>query len=266
MDNPLQNFPFDWNNTPEDTNCSYHSNSDTPTPNVHGGTKRKNITKDKKIAIIEELVKESRNGRVPTKVIEEVASIFSVSKRTVYKVWHAAKFLIHGLRDSSPSVVKKVGRHRKNINFELVKNISLSKRTNIRSLSKALGEPKSTVHRRIKEGSLRPHSNALKPYLTNENKIARLEFCLSMIDKGTIETKPSFIDMYDRIHIDEKWFNITKIAQKYYLHPDEKGPLRTCKSKRFIIKIMFLAAVARPRINNSSNGFDGKIGIWPFVY
>ena len=38
------------------------------------------------------------------------------------------------------------------------------------------------------------------------------------------------------------------------------------KIKSFSTKIMFLAAVARPRWNSAKNcNFDGKLGIWPFT-
>ena len=48
---------------------------------------------------------------------------------------------------------------------------------------------------------------------------------------------------------------------------DEEVPHRTCQSKRFITKVMFMAAVARPRGDvGSEDYFNGKIGIWPFVY
>lgn len=42
---------------------------------------------------------------------------------------------------------------------------------------------------------------------------------------------------------------------------------RTCKSKSFITKVIFLTAVARPR-SDPTNGkvFDGKIGTRAFVY
>ncbi|XP_050233509.1 uncharacterized protein LOC126681996 [Mercurialis annua] len=147
-----------------------------------------------------------------------------------------------------------------------MRDIPFSRRTNIRSLSSELKYPKSTVHKRIKEGYIRPHSNALKPYLSEENLKARLKFCLSMVDKDTIDTSPKFVNMYDQIHIDEKWYYMSRTTQKYYLLPDESEPFRTCKSKRFIPKIMFLAAVARPRIDvDTGMTFDGKIGIWPFV-
>ena len=44
------------------------------------------------------------------------------------------------------------------------------------------------------------------------------------------------------------------------------SPHREGKSKRFSQKVMFLAAVARPRYDEDGDLiFDGKLGIWPFV-
>ncbi|KAK9751009.1 hypothetical protein RND81_02G235600 [Saponaria officinalis] len=48
---------------------------------------------------------------------------------------------------------------------------------------------------------------------------------------------------------------------------NETEPYRSCKSKRYITKVMFLAAVSRP--THEENGdvlFDEKLGIWPFTY
>ncbi|KAJ0017708.1 hypothetical protein Pint_10049 [Pistacia integerrima] len=53
--------------------------------------------------------------------------------------------------------------------------------------------------------------------------------------------------MENIIHVDEKWFYMTKQSEKYYLLADEDKPLRTCKSKTLINKVMFRAAVIRPR-------------------
>ncbi|XP_058223067.1 uncharacterized protein LOC131332786 [Rhododendron vialii] len=127
--------------------------------------------------------------------------------------------------------------------------------------------PKSTLHPRIKEGKIRPHSNALKPYLSDEHKIARLHFCLSMLEPNSLQTQPLFKDMYNYVHIDKKWFYMTKESERYYLLPEEDQPHRTCKNKRFITKVMFLAAVARPRFGaNGGEEFSGKIGIFPFTF
>jgi len=50
------------------------------------------------------------------------------------------------------------------------------------------------------------------------------------------------------------------------LFPDEVTPLRTCKRKSFICKVMFLAVVARPRFDAQGNEiFSGKNGVFPFV-
>ncbi|ETV67331.1 hypothetical protein, variant 3 [Aphanomyces astaci] len=52
----------------------------------------------------------------------------------------------------------------------------------------------------------------------------------------------------------------------YYVYDDEVLALRSIKSKSFITKVMFLAAVARPRYDyGRKQAFDGKIGVWPFV-
>jgi hypothetical protein len=69
--------------------------------------------------------------------------------------------------------------------------------------------------------------------------------------------------MYDTVHLDEKWFKLYKANTKYYLAKDEDLPYRSCPNKRYIGKVMFLAAVARPRYDfRRKRHFDGKIGIW----
>lgn len=79
-----------------------------------------------------------------------------------------------------------------------------------------------------------------------------------------------FKDMMDRVHVDEKWFMITKDGENYILVDDEeeelqeKGPTRRCSHKSHLTKVMFLCAQARPRHDPAKNAWwDGKIGIWP---
>lgn len=72
--------------------------------------------------------------------------------------------------------------------------------------------------------------------------------------------------MSNTIHIDEKWFYISKKAEKYYLLPGKCDPVRTCKSKFFLTKVMFLDAIARPRFDSDGKElFSEKIGIFPYV-
>ncbi|XP_031112047.1 uncharacterized protein LOC116016020 [Ipomoea triloba] len=226
-------------------------------------------SKDKRSVIFETLLKHSVNGKVKYGSIKDVANVYSVSTRTVSRIWKKGVACVaNGVPvDISLNLSGNVGRKRIAINPKDVARIPLNRWTTIRSMASALSMSKTSLHRRVKEGSLKSHSNAIKPMLTEENRKVRLQFCISMIDSSSSHNNPSFIDMYDRIHIDEKWFFLSRTSQKYYLLPEEDEPYRTCKSKKFITKVMFLCAVARPRFDLERNEmFDGKIGMFPFVY
>jgi hypothetical protein len=113
--------------------------------------------------------------------------------------------------------------------------------------------------------SLKGRSSYVKPFLTPSNVQERLRFAMSFVrplPNGTF----SFVSMDNFVHVDEKWFYLTKVKRRCYVYDDEEVAARTVKSKRFITKVMFLAAVARPRFDpHTKRVFDGKVGIWPFV-
>ena len=107
----------------------------------------------------------------------------------------------------------------------------------------------------------RVHTSSLKPTLTEENKMSRMELALSFIDKNNTS---KFEHIEDLIHINEKWFYLTKDGQHFFIAADEEEPYRHVQHKSLLMKIMFLCAVARPRYDTNKNTwFDGKIGIWP---
>ena len=83
--------------------------------------------------------------------------------------------------------------------------------------------------------------------MTDENKKARVKYCLSMLNDQSLSFKP----MYNVVYIDEKWFYRTHRNKKYYLANDEERPQRAVKSKNFIEKVMFLAVVTRPRFDDN---------------
>lgn len=75
-----------------------------------------------------------------------------------------------------------------------------------------------------------------------------------------------FDPMYNYVHINEKWFYITRQQVRFYLLPEEDTPQRSCQSNKFISKVMFMCAVPRSCFDpHRKCMFDGKIGIWPFV-
>ncbi|ETK74459.1 hypothetical protein L915_18749 [Phytophthora nicotianae] len=56
------------------------------------------------------------------------------------------------------------------------------------------------------------------------------------------------------------------VSTRYYLTKDELAPYQACPNRRYIGKVMFLVAVARPRYDAKRKTYvDGKIGIWPIV-
>ena len=131
-----------------------------------------------------------------------------------------------------------------------------------RYTAKAMGVALRMVQRMLLHQDVcRVHTSSLKPTLTEENKMSRMELALSFVDKNNTS---KFKNMEDLIHIDEKWFYLMKDGQRFIIAADEEEPYRHVQHKSFLTKVMFLCAVARPRYDTRRNAwFDGKIGIWP---
>jgi hypothetical protein len=207
------------------------------------------------------LINSSSGRKINRGVVKQLASSYQVSIDVIYRIWRQLNQT--GVVDHKKT---NCGRKRKNINIEKIRDIPLHKRGSIRSISNELETNTRQIHQCLKEGILRRHSNALKPYMTDDNLKARLRFCLSMLEENSIPSEPKFKSMYNVVHIDEKWFEVTKRSKKYYLLADEDEPYRTCKNKIFILKVMFLAAIARPRlVNEGTETWSGKIGLFPLV-
>jgi hypothetical protein len=117
-----------------------------------------------------------------------------------------------------------------------------------------------------RSGEIKCVSSSLKPFWTDKNKKDQLNWCLRMLEPRSIPHDPMLQGLFNYVYIDKKWFNITKNTQRYYTAPGELQPIRTCKNKNYIPRIMILTAVARPRFDSNENcTFDGKIGCFPFV-
>ena len=113
----------------------------------------------------------------------------------------------------------------------------------------------------MKRGVVRKESSSLKPSLTEKNKTQRIDWCLSCVDRRTME----FYKMHNYVHHYEKWFYMKEATLRYYMAKDEVSHHREEKSRRFIQKVVFLA-VARPRYDEDGDIiFDAKLRIWPSV-
>jgi len=209
------------------------------------------------------LIKNSNGGKLNRGTVKWIASSYSVSMSSIYRLWRQ----VRQTGDSSHKRTNNCGQKRVEIDIEKVCNIPLAKRGTQRGLAKALGISKTTLLKFIKDGILRRNSNTLKPQLKDSNMKARLKFCLSMLDETSIPHDPQFKSMYNVVHIDEKWFYMTKKTANYYLLADENKPYRSSNNKNYLGKVMFLVVVAKPRFDDEEKEtFSGKIGVWPLVH
>ena len=127
-----------------------------------------------------------------------------------------------------------------------------------------MGVSKITVHNLIVGLAIHVHCNSLKHILTEENKVARLLMALHFWNPQDLM---KYQDMCDRIHVDEKWSSLLweREKERYLSFSQRRNPPKQCfKHKSHVSKVMFLCAVAHPRLNPSANSWgDGKLGIWP---
>ncbi|XP_048552018.1 uncharacterized protein LOC125531796, partial [Triticum urartu] len=210
----------------------------------------------------------SRGGTFKKTDTQDIANFFGVGVWNIQRIWRKAMLQIQQGQEVDVADQRKgnSGRKPKDINLEKILTIPLNRRSTIRSLAWQLGCSPTTLHRKFMLNLIRRHTNCVKPALKEKNKMDRMNFCLSMLDEATTATaRPKFKTMHNVVHIDEKWFNMTKKNRTYYLLDGEEEPTRPIHGN-CIGKVMFLTAVARPRWDSEGNvTFSGKIGIWPFV-
>lgn len=116
--------------------------------------------------------------------------------------------------------------------MEKFQNIPLQKRTTIHSAASAMNISSSLLYRNYRVyRKIKRRSSTLKPFLTYENKKARLQFCLSMLEEESLPHDPIFKDMYNVIHTDEKWFNLSNKDEKFYLFRMKRSPVERVKIK-----------------------------------
>ncbi|KAK1389474.1 hypothetical protein POM88_017652 [Heracleum sosnowskyi] len=147
--------------------------------------KIKMVTNEKRYAIYAALLQRSVNGKLKKKTTRDVASIFSVSIRTVQRIWKRSReHTEDGVANVSNRKTKNCGRKRIEIDMERFRSIPLQQRTNLRSTASAMNMSTSLIYNNTRRGKIRRHSNSLKPLLTDQNKKARLCMRYVIQEKG----------------------------------------------------------------------------------
>ena len=213
--------------------------------------------------------------------VSSVAAVFSVHKSTISRLWRTVRRKSLNNENLAPgeeaeaediyasdAPKRRKGKylHDRDELKAAAMALPKSRRKRYRWLAAALDIPLSTVYYLTKQQCIFKKVRApLKPTLTLDNRLWRVDHCISKIDKDS----NLFYGMFDEIHVDEKWFFLCKDKESYIIVSDEEdAPERYVKHKSHITKVMFLCAQARPRmIPNGTRGgmvmWDGKIGIWP---
>ncbi|CAO2841385.1 unnamed protein product [Amaranthus hypochondriacus] len=228
------------------------------------------LTKEQRLVIMQKLLASlNAKGKPKLGTINELSIEFQVCRKTITRLWKEVKSQIDNqstVINISSKKIKCGASNRITFDESKFKSIKYELKGTQHSVAKQMGVSQSTVCRWKKDKVIRKHTNAIKPALTDNNKLHRLTFALSKIAFDDSSDSFTFKPHTNIVHIDEKHFYLTRETQTYYLAPGEIEPHRECQSKRFIPKIMFMCAVAKPIF--SSDGqceFDGKIDIWPFI-
>jgi hypothetical protein len=249
--------------------------------------RRKELTLNDRKACFAMLLMHASNGLLKRGSFVSTARKFGVSSHCVKRVWRAVISNMQAHleeQDDHFNFVRleelvlplcmfpdkvflsnkfgKVGKKKKINRVELAEataRLPLNERGTYRNHAAALNISKSSSHRILKEEKkLRIVSSDIKPSLTEENKYKQFEFCLSFIDKRSMVVTRSEHDwqystMYADVHVDEKWFFLTKAQRRYILASWEQAPRRSTHHKGDVEKVMFLNAQARPRHYTAKN-------------
>ncbi|XP_021858883.2 uncharacterized protein [Spinacia oleracea] len=262
-------FLFYLNMLPPEENASFqHHQTTTRTPNHHK-PKTPRINNELRLEILLFLL----NRQIPGLdtllygTVRDAMVHFGYTRKTIGKLWNRAKRQKQAM-DSYILERKYHNCGRKNIQvtYDSIASIGMGDRTCLRDLAKMLNLGATTVWRLVKRKMIKPHSSPLYPDISEECKMARMRWVLRLIMDYTIPQEPTYYNMYDFIHIDEKWFYLTQKKKRVYFANNEPYPHKSAKSRTKVPKFMFMAAVARPRwAQDRQCKFDSKIGIFPFT-
>ncbi|XP_021762241.1 uncharacterized protein LOC110727013 [Chenopodium quinoa] len=164
---------------------------------------RKQLPMQKKRQIVDAILVKMNNGILPRGHLKQLSTQFNVHKSTITRIF---------------TDIKKQLAEGDLIDTE-------------RSYAGALKISHSTVHNLKRRGRLRTHTACNKPTLSSDHKVARLRWILSHINPFTGNQDPTFVDMRNVIHCDEKWFYLNPDKRRFYLLPSEEDPYMAVQSR-----------------------------------
>ncbi|XP_021749085.1 uncharacterized protein LOC110714841 [Chenopodium quinoa] len=232
-------------------------------------TSRHQLTVQTKRKMVDDILLNMHAGELKRGFLSDMGRRYGVHRSTTLRLWKFVKQSIAegNVIDVRSKKLGKTGPKPKEITDEFLQSVPLYKRTTERSYASALKISHSFLHKLKKKGRLRTHTVANHPALTSNHKVARLKWALEHIHPIPAVGNPTFMDMQQHIHIDEKWFYMNPETRRFYLLPKEENPYRCQQSKRYKVKAMFMGVIGKPLYDcNGQMLHDGKFGIFPFTY
>ena len=74
---------------------------------------------------------------------------------------------------------------------------------------------------------IRPQTSVLKPLLTNEHQFQRVCYAAMHLNGDDY----LYVNFYQHVHVDEKWFYLTEQQLRMYLAPDKPDPLHVSQKR-----------------------------------
>ena len=148
--------------------------------------KKKDLSTAEKQEIANFLLENSEKGRLKRGFIKAAQTEFKRSSRTISRIWSKIRssitHRIHSI-DLSRQTFKSGRKRKDRTNLkERIKQVAWNKRQTLRSLSATVAVPVSSLHNMFKRGEITRTKTTLKPSLTRQNMINRMEHCLSMLN------------------------------------------------------------------------------------
>ncbi|KAL2940193.1 Replication initiation protein [Bienertia sinuspersici] len=181
---PGETFQYEWSNIK--TECDqvvewYEEDSDceedvTTAPIEHRVGKLKVLKNHERDRVATTLLAQSHNcTKLPHGIINKLATKWGVSRHTIQIIWRETlkQYRAGSAIDLHTKKAGRVGRKRYTLQTSQLTEVPLRRRTTLRSLAGALNISKSTVHRMVKRGEIKSHSNPMKPQLTFTHKYER---------------------------------------------------------------------------------------------
>ncbi|XP_074287884.1 uncharacterized protein LOC141613048 [Silene latifolia] len=174
--------------------------------------KIRNLSNLERAKIIQILLLKCINGKPVRGTMLEVAQQYGVTRKAITNLRNEAKQQrdARELINVNSKLKGREGTNKVIFDTAKFKSIHYKLRTTQKRVVAAMAVSQSTVCRWVKSKVIRSHTNAIKPSLTDKNKLARLIFGLSKLYYDDMLSKIMFKDQSNVIHIDEKWFYITK--------------------------------------------------------